>query len=87
MEWAPIAESSQQWAKKARDFEFLDIDRPRIDFAKIAIGFNVVSYRIESTKELDSALTDAIRTAQSNKPVLLDIILDKYTGKRSSVVP
>jgi thiamine pyrophosphate-dependent acetolactate synthase large subunit-like protein len=87
VEWPPIIESSQQWAFKARDFEFLDIDKPRIDFQKIATAFDVISYRIETIKDLDKAMPEAIRIVRNGKPVLIDLIMEKYTGAKPSTVP
>lgn len=86
-EWHPIADSSQHWAKKAGDFEFLDLENPRIDFRSIAAGFGVYAERIESLKELDVALPKAVQVVKTNRPALLDIQLEKFTGPVSSVVP
>ena len=47
---------------KAKDYEFLDIDNPRIDFERIASGLGVESYRVETVKQMDSLLPQAIRT-------------------------
>ena len=84
---APIVESSMQWALKAKDFEFLDIDKPRIEFQKIASAFDVKSYRIETIKELDKAIPEAMSLVKSGKPVLIDLIMEKYTGAEPSTVP
>jgi len=85
-EWRPIETSSQHWARDSGDFEFLDVDKPRIDFCSIANGFGVFSRKINGVEELDRELTNAVGLVRKGKPVLLDLQLEKFTGPAPSTV-
>ncbi len=85
-EWHPIATSSQHWARDAGDFEFLDLDKPRIDFSSIAGGFGVYSRKINSLEELERELPQALQLVRQGKPTLLDVQLEKFTGPAASTV-
>jgi thiamine pyrophosphate-dependent acetolactate synthase large subunit-like protein len=88
IEWPPFEHTSQQWARKARDFEFLDLDNPRVDFSKIADGFGVPNARVVSgPHELEDVLVRALRLVANGKPYLIDIQMPKYTGPEPSIVP
>ncbi len=85
-EWHPIEDSSQHWARDSGDFEFLDLDKPNIDFCSIAKGFGVFSRRIETVEEFERELPNAIRLVRKGNPVLLDLQLEKFTGPAPSKV-
>ncbi|HZW84580.1 MAG TPA: thiamine pyrophosphate-binding protein, partial [Nitrososphaerales archaeon] len=46
-EWGSLARSTQHWTANSHDYECLDIDSPRIDFASIAKGFSVHAQTVE----------------------------------------
>jgi acetolactate synthase I/II/III large subunit len=85
-EWHPIATSSHHWARDAGDFEFLDLDKPRIDFSSIARGFGVYSKRVESVEAFERELPAAIELVRRGKPALLDLQQEKFTGTAASTV-
>ena len=85
-EWYPIETSSQHWARDSGDFEFLDLDKPRIDFEAVARGFGVYSKRIEDAAEFDLELPKALELVRRGKPALLDLQQEKYTGTAPSSV-
>jgi thiamine pyrophosphate-dependent acetolactate synthase large subunit-like protein len=87
IEWPPIEKATEHWAKTAGDFEFLDLENPRIDYTHIAAAFLVSAKRVETPKQFEEALDEAIALANKNKPALIDIIMEKFTGKETSVVP
>jgi len=85
-EWRPIETSSQHWARDSGDFEFLDVDKPRIDFCSIASGFGVFSRKINNLEEFDRELSNAVGLVRKGRPVLLDLQLEKFTGPAPSSV-
>ncbi len=86
-EWPPFTRSPELWAKRAEDYEFIDIDNPRFDFAKIADSLGVYGKRLTSLQEFDGTMEDALKHVRSGKPALLDLWMEKYTGSKSSSVP
>ncbi len=87
VEWPPIERSPQQWAKQAGDYEFLDLDAPRIGFAKLAEAFSVHSATATTIGEFEKAFQEALRVAQNGRPAMVDVHLPKATGPTPSVVP
>jgi benzoylformate decarboxylase len=87
IEWPPIEKATEHWAKTAGDYEFLDLENPRIDYTHIAAAFSVPSKRVETPQQFEEALTEGIAFASENKPMVIDVILEKYTGQKPSVVP
>jgi acetolactate synthase-1/2/3 large subunit len=85
-EWHPIRDSSQHWARDAGDFEFLDVDKPKIDFSSIARGFGVESRTIYNVEEFERELPVAIDLVRKGRPALLDLQLEKFTGATPSTV-
>lgn len=86
-EWRPIAESTEHWAKTAGDYEFLDLENPRIDFSSVAKGFGVYSKKVETVEQFDLELPKAVEVVRKNdKPALIDVQLEKFTVA-ASVVP
>lgn len=87
VEWPYFGRTIEKWAENTRDFEFVDLDRPRIQFAKIAQGFNVQSEEVQSLDQFESSLINSIKTVQMGKPALIDVHLEKHTGRIPSSVP
>lgn len=87
VEWPPIEKSPQGWAKKAKDFEFLDLDNPRLDFCSIASSVGVESARVEATAQLGPAIKKGLDLARTDQPFLIDVWAPKHTGPEPSVVP
>ena len=87
IEWPPFEHTSKQWAKIAGDFEFLDLDNPRVDFSKIADAFGIPNARVNTAHEFEDALVRALSLVAQGKPCLIDIQMPKRTGPEPSVVP
>ncbi|MEM3857762.1 MAG: thiamine pyrophosphate-dependent enzyme, partial [Thermoprotei archaeon] len=87
IEWPVIERAAKQWAKKASDYEFVDIDNPRIDFEVLARSLGVYSAKADTPRELERGLRKCIALAQKGKPSLLEARMEKYTGPRPSSVP
>ncbi len=88
IEWPPIEKATENWAKDAKDYEFLDLENPRIDFTGICSSCAVQSQRVETPEQFENALEEGIKFAlnKKNKPMLIIVILEKYTGKKPSTV-
>jgi len=86
-EWQPIESSSQHWARDAGNFEFLDLENPRIDYQSVARGFGVYAKRVETVEEFDTELPKVVAFVRKGKPALLDLQLEKFTGPAPSTVP
>ena len=85
-EWHPIEDSSQHWARDSGDFEFLDLEKPRIDFCSIAKGFGVFSRRIETVEEFERELPNAIRLVRKGRTSAFGSSAEKFTGPAPSKV-
>ena len=86
IEWPPIEKASEHWASNAKDYEFLDLDKPRIDFTGIASSCSVDSRKAETVQEFEEAMKLGLKLAAKNRPMLIDVIMEKYTGPQESVV-
>jgi thiamine pyrophosphate-dependent acetolactate synthase large subunit-like protein len=53
----------------------------------MAAAFSVPAKRVETPQQFEEALTEGIELASKNKPMVIDVILEKYTGQKPSVVP
>ncbi len=78
IEWPYFENTTQKYIEHLKDTEFIDIDRPRIDFATIAKGFSVNSYSVGTLEELEVAFQKAIKDAKKGEPSLIDIVLPKF---------
>jgi acetolactate synthase-1/2/3 large subunit len=87
VEWPPIERSPQHWAKLSSDFEFIDLDQPRIGFSKMAEAFGVHSSTATTVDELDDAIHEALGVASGGRPALIDVQLPKASGPKQSAVP
>jgi acetolactate synthase I/II/III large subunit len=86
IEWPPIEKATEHWAKTAGDFEFLDLENPRIDYVHLAEAFSVPAKRAETPQQFEEALKEGIALASKNKPMVIDVIMEKYTGRKHSVI-
>lgn len=59
--------------EKIREFPFMDLDHPCIDFVKIAEGFGVKGHRITTPGELEAVLSSSMREGGVH---LLDVEID-----------
>ena len=87
IDWPPIEDSLTGWSKKAGDFETVDIDQPRINFAEIAHTLEVWSKHVSTVDEFDLALQEALKVVNKGETALLEVFLPKPTGQKPSVVP
>jgi|ECHnycMinimDraft_1075156.scaffolds.fasta_scaffold00471_6 acetolactate synthase-1/2/3 large subunit len=87
IEWPAIERTTKQWAKKAHDFEFVDIDQPRIDFSGLAAAFSTHSAKVREPTQLEQELAKCITLAENGHPSLIEVEMEKYTGPEKSVVP
>jgi thiamine pyrophosphate-dependent acetolactate synthase large subunit-like protein len=87
VEWPAICRTSQHFAKNANDFEFVDLDNPRMDFQKLAEAFKVQSVRVQNIRDLTTSLPDLLKRVKNGTPALVDVQLEKFTGETTSVVP
>jgi len=74
--WSPIAKSSQHWARDSRDTQYVAIDAPKIEFAKIAEAFNVRAGKASTPKEFDSLLDEMVDYVRGGKPALIDLHME-----------
>jgi thiamine pyrophosphate-dependent acetolactate synthase large subunit-like protein len=87
IEWPPFEHTPEQWAKNAGDFEFLDLDNPRVDFSKIADAFSIPNAQVNTLHGFEEDLTRALGHVAQGKPFLIEIQMPKRTGPEPSVVP
>ncbi len=85
IEWEFIAKATAGWSLKAKNYECVDIDEPRIDFAKLAKAYDVYAERVEENEEIDVALRNALAILRKGSPALIDFALPKYTEGRSLI--
>ena len=63
------------------------MENPRIDYVHLAEAFSVPAKRAETPLQFEEALKAGIALASNNKPIVIDVIMEKFTGKEHSVVP
>jgi len=86
IEWDFIAKATGGWSLKAKNYECVDIDEPRIDFAELARAYDVHSERVEENDQVGEALRKALATLGEGRPALIDFILEKYTEGSSLIL-
>jgi len=86
IEWDFIARATAGWSRKAKNYECVDIDRPRINFAQLARAYEVQGERVEKNDQVGAALRNALATLRKGRPALIDFNLQKYT-EGPSLVP
>lgn len=87
IEWPPFERTPLRLAASAGDFEFVDLDRPRIDFSKVADAFQVPSAAVTTPGEFEKQLERSLELARKGEPSLIQVMLEKYTGEQPSKVP
>ncbi|MEM0321605.1 MAG: thiamine pyrophosphate-binding protein [Thermoprotei archaeon] len=86
IEWPALERTTKQWAKKAHDFEFVDIDEPRIDFTALATATKTYSVKVRDPVQLEQELAKCINLAEQGRPSLIEAEMEKYTGPHKSAV-
>ena len=86
VEWEFIAKATAGWSVKAKNYECVDIDEPRINFAELAKAYYVHGEKVEENDQVAAALRNALVTLQKGRPALIDFTLLKYT-EGPSIVP
>ena len=86
IEWEFIAKATAGWSRKAKNYECVDIDKPRINFAQLAKAYDVHGEKVEENDQAGAALRNALATLQKGRPALIDFTLPKYT-EGPSLVP
>lgn len=86
IEWEFIAKATGGWSLKAKNYECVDIDEPRINFAELARAYDVKGERVEENDRVGMALRNALVVLQNRRPALIDFALPKYT-EGPSLVP
>lgn len=84
IEWFLLQDAVMKRAKKLKNYEFVDLDEPRIDFYSMARSLGVHSEVIEGPDEAREVLERAIATVQRGEPALIDVHLKKYTEGKST---
>lgn len=85
-EWGSLTRSTQHWTANSHDYECLDLDAPRIDFASVAKGFSVQADTCNDVSEFEAALDRGVEYVRKGKPALIDVQTAKFTPGQS-VVP
>lgn len=86
IEWDFIARATAGWSRKTKNYECVDIDKPRINFAQLARAYEVQGERVEENDQVGAALRNALATLRKGRPALIDFTLQKYT-EGPSLVP
>jgi len=86
IEWEFIAKATAGWSLRGKNYECVDIDEPRINFAELAKAYDVHSERVEENDQVGVALRSALATLRKGRPALIDFVLEKYT-EGPSLVP
>jgi len=84
IEWPFIVDTTLKLASSRRNYECVDIDEPRIDFAKLAEAFKVRSETLSHPEDAEEKLRWAFDVVSKGEPALIDVQLEKYTEGRSS---
>jgi acetolactate synthase-1/2/3 large subunit len=84
IEWPFIVDATLKLAASSRNYECVDIDEPRIDFANLAEAFNVRSETLSHPWDAEEKLKWAFDVVSKGEPALIDIHLEKYTEGKSS---
>lgn len=84
IEWMFIEEATLGLAAKQRNYEFVDIHEPRVNFVRIAEAFGVHAETIEHPDETTEKLRRGMEMVSRGEPALIDVHLPKYTEGPSS---
>jgi len=84
IEWPFIVDTTLKLTSSSRDYECVDLDEPRIDFAKLAEAFKVRSETLSHPWDAEEKLRWGFNVVSKGEPALIDVQLEKYTEGRSS---
>jgi acetolactate synthase-1/2/3 large subunit len=84
IEWPFIVDTTLKLASSRRNYECVDLDAPRIDFAKLAEAYKVKSETLSHPEDVEEKLRWAFDMIAKGEPALVDIQLEKYTPGKSS---
>lgn len=84
VEWPFIVDTTLKLASSRKNYEFVDINEPRIDFAKLAEAYKVRSETLSHPEDAEEKLKWAFSVISNGEPVLIDVQLEKYTKGDSS---
>ena len=84
VEWPFIVDTTLKLASSRKNYEFVDLDEPRIDFAKLAEAYKVRSETLSHPEDAEQKLKWAFSVISKGEPALIDVQLEKYTEGRST---
>ncbi len=84
VDWPIIQDATLKLAESKKDYEFVDIDEPRIYFAKLAEGLKVKSKTLSHPDEVAEKFKWGLDLISRGEPALIDIQLEKFTKGKSS---
>jgi thiamine pyrophosphate-dependent acetolactate synthase large subunit-like protein len=84
VEWPFITDTTLKLALSHQNYEFVDLDEPRIDFARLAEAYRVRSETLSHPDDAEKKLKWGINIITNGEPALIDIQLEKYTKGKSS---
>ena len=84
VEWPFIVDTTLKLASSHKNYEFVDLDEPRIDFARFAESHKVKSDTLSHPDEAEKKLRWAFSVISEGEPALIDVQLKKYTTGKSS---
>jgi thiamine pyrophosphate-dependent acetolactate synthase large subunit-like protein len=84
IEWPFIEDTTLKLALSSNNYECVDIDEPRIDFAKLAEAFGIRAETLSHPEEAEEKLKFGFDMVSRGQPALIDVHLEKYTKGKSS---
>jgi acetolactate synthase-1/2/3 large subunit len=84
IEWPFIVDTTLKLSLKERNYECVDIDKPRLSFKKMAESSGVKAEIIEHPDEAREKLKQGLRAVSAGEPYLIEVQLPKYTEGESS---
>ena len=83
VEWSFIADTTLKLALARKNYEFVDIDEPRIDFAKLAEANSVKAETLSHPEDAEQKLKWGFDVISKGEPALIDVQLKKFTEGKS----
>ncbi len=84
IEWPFIEDTTLKLALSSNNYECVDIDEPRINFAKLAEAFGIRAETLSHPEEAEEKLRFGFNLVSRGQPALIDVHLEKYTEGKSS---
>lgn len=84
IEWPFIVDTTLKLSATARNYECVDIDKPRLNFKKMAESTGVRAEVIEHPDEAREVLERGFKALLRGEPSLIEVRLPKYTEGESS---